>query len=61
MTTTNNSDSATPARRGHRRVSVPGKGTQAPDAIREPDPDSLSDGVDDNDERLRRDKPPHWG
>ena len=61
MSTTSSSDSKRPARRGHRRVSLPGKGTEEPDTVRETDPESLSDGVDDNDERLRRDKPPHWG
>ena len=59
--TTNNSDDDHGARRPHRRVSLPGKGGAEPQVVREPDPESLSDGVDDNDDRLRRDKPPHWG
>ena len=42
-------------------MSVPGKGGAEPEAVREPDPETVSDGDDNNDERLRRDKPPHWG
>jgi hypothetical protein len=59
--TTNSSGNDRGARRPHRRVSVPGKGSAEPEAVREPDPETVSDGDDNNDERLRRDKPPHWG
>jgi len=59
--TTNSSGNDRGARRSHRRVSVPGKGGAEPQATPESDPDALSDGDDNNDERLRRDKPPHWG
>jgi hypothetical protein len=59
--TTNSSGNDRGARRPHRRVSVPGKGSAEPEAAREPDPETVSDGDDNNDERLRRDKPPHWG
>jgi hypothetical protein len=59
--TTNKAGESGGARRSHRRVSVPGKGSAEPKAVREPDPEALSDGADDNDDRLRRDKPPHWG
>ena len=59
--TTNRSGESGGARRPHRRVSLPGKGSAEPDAVREPDPEALNDGADDNDDRLRRDKPPHWG
>ncbi|WP_022882470.1 hypothetical protein [Gryllotalpicola ginsengisoli] len=58
------SDERMPARRRHRRVVRPGApGSDPAPALppRAEAPEERGERDDSNDERLRRDLPPHWG
>lgn len=46
-----------PRRRGSRRVTTPPPAGSDP----HPDPEPQRSSGTENDDRLRRDKPPHWG